>query len=73
MTAQATNGTVDELMKEVGGRKIQYGQIVAGEARGVLGVAEPEYVTKIYPDINSARGEIHEKIDGMLGRKTMTR
>ena len=47
MTAEASNGTVEEVMKSVGERQITYGHIVAGEARGVLGVAEPEYVEKL--------------------------
>ena len=49
MTAQASHGNVEDVMKEVGDRRIQYGHIVEGDARGVLGVAEPEYVARLHP------------------------
>ncbi|KAK4579990.1 hypothetical protein LTR86_000192 [Recurvomyces mirabilis] len=56
MSAPAVNGTIDELMREVGPRKVQFGQIVAGDAKGVLGVAEPEYVAKVEPTAGSVGG-----------------
>jgi len=62
MTAAASNGDVDKLLKEVGHRQVKYGQIVAGDAKGVLGVAEPEYVARVHPTIGSARTEINEKV-----------
>jgi hypothetical protein len=72
MTAHAKQGTVDELMKEVGQQQIQYGQIVAGEARGVLGVAEPEYVERLDPNVRSVGTEIRQQLGGVFGpRKTM--
>lgn len=49
MTAQAKSAALDQVLKEVGDQKIQYGHIVSGEARGVVGVAEPEYVARIKP------------------------
>ncbi|KAK4540736.1 hypothetical protein LTR36_008951 [Oleoguttula mirabilis] len=49
MTAQAGNGAIDELLKEVGHREVKFGQIVAGDAKGVLGVAEPEFVGRVVP------------------------
>ena len=55
-----TNGTIQELMEEVGDRKVQYGQIVDGEAKGILGVAEPEHVERVHPKIGVAKGEIKE-------------
>ncbi|KXS95253.1 hypothetical protein AC578_9458 [Pseudocercospora eumusae] len=47
MTAQAANGGIEELLKQVGHREVQYGHIVAGDAKGVLGVAEPEFVERL--------------------------
>lgn len=47
MTAEAANGDIEELLKEVGQRKVRYGHIVAGDAAGVVGVAEPEFVVKL--------------------------
>ena len=49
MTAQASSAAADELMRDVGHRQIKYGQIVSGDARGVIGIAEPEYVARIHP------------------------
>ena len=70
MTADASKATVDEVMKEVGGRQIRYGHIVAGDARGVMGVAEPENVATD-PNVRSARNEINEKLGGILPKRTM--
>ena len=47
MTAQAANGGIEEVLKQVGQREVQYGHIVAGDARGVVGVAEPEFVERL--------------------------
>ena len=47
--------TIDDLMKEVGPRKVQFGQIVGGDAKGVLGVAEPEYVASLGPTAGGSR------------------
>ncbi|KAK6439679.1 hypothetical protein LTR95_004121 [Oleoguttula sp. CCFEE 5521] len=44
MTASAANADIDQVLQQVGHHRVQYGQIVAGDARGVFGVAEPEYV-----------------------------
>lgn len=66
MTAQATNGTIDELIEEVGHRQVKFGHIIAGDARGVLGVAEPEYVARVHPTIGSAKVEINEMIHATL-------
>lgn len=68
MTNTASNGTVDELMKEVGHKQVKFGHIVAGDAKGVLGVAEPKYVARVHPTIGSAKGEISDKVDHVFGR-----
>ena len=74
MTAQASSAAADELMRDVGHRQIKYGQIVSGDARGVIGIAEPEYVARIHPEIRSARNEFGEKVDEVFHiRKTTTR
>nr|OQO23975.1 hypothetical protein B0A51_08192 [Rachicladosporium sp. CCFEE 5018] len=44
MTASAANADIDQVLQQVGHQRVQYGHIVAGDARGVFGVAEPEYV-----------------------------
>jgi hypothetical protein len=41
--AVATGGEVDRLLKEVGAKKVRY-----GEVEGRLGVAEPGTVKKLY-------------------------
>lgn len=47
MTAQATSGRIDGLVKEIGQTEVQFGHIVAGDAKGVLGIAEPQYVARL--------------------------
>lgn len=59
MTAQAGNKPIDQVMDTVGHQKVQYGHIVSGDARGVLGVAEPEYVAGMP---RSAKQDFREKI-----------
>ena len=44
VVGQATTATTEELMQEVGDRKIRYGNIIAGEGRGRFGVDEPKNV-----------------------------
>lgn len=61
MTAQAENGDIQQVIKTVGHREVQYGQIVSGDARGVFGVAEPEYVATMAAS-GSAQKELREKI-----------
>ena len=59
--SQASNGTVEDLLKEVGPRPVKFGQIVKGDASGRLGIAEPEYVSVVPSPVASARGESSEK------------
>jgi len=67
MTATANNGTVAELLQEVGSKKVKFGQIVGGDGAGKLGIAEPEYVTRVHPTIGSARDEINERMGHLFG------
>lgn len=46
---EASNAPVDELLEVVGQRQVKYGKIVAGDAAGRLGVAEPEVVERVHP------------------------
>lgn len=66
MTAQASTGNIEEVIQEVGKQKVQYGHIVAGDARGVLGVAEPEYVAALSAP---AGGELKGKMSHVFGRE----
>lgn len=50
------NQPIDRLIKEVGGRKVKFGAIVAGDGRGKIGVAEPEAVCRISPSASEMRG-----------------
>lgn len=47
MTARATNGDIEDVIKELGKQPVQYGEIVAGDAKGIVGIAEPEYVASM--------------------------
>lgn len=59
MTAQAENGTIDQVMERVGQKKVQYGHIVSGDARGVFGVAEPEYVAGL---TSTAKQDVRDRV-----------
>ncbi|EMC99606.1 hypothetical protein BAUCODRAFT_29977 [Baudoinia panamericana UAMH 10762] len=71
MTAAAHNGTVDDLIKQVGHQRVRFGQIITGDGQGLLAVAPPEVVARVHPSIKSARAEINEKMQQTFG-KTMT-
>ncbi|KAF7187829.1 hypothetical protein HII31_10729 [Pseudocercospora fuligena] len=59
MTAQAPNATIDQVIERVGHQKVQYGHIVSGDARGVFGIAEPEYVAGL--TTRSSTQELRDK------------
>ena len=46
VVGHASTAQTDELLQEVGGRQIRYGNIVAGEGRGKFGVDEPQNVAQ---------------------------
>ncbi|USW58217.1 hypothetical protein Slin15195_G115360 [Septoria linicola] len=47
MTARAENGDIEQVMQRCGQQQVVYGHIVSGDARGVFGIAEPEYVAPV--------------------------
>ncbi|KAF2842192.1 hypothetical protein M501DRAFT_1013551 [Patellaria atrata CBS 101060] len=44
--ANTKNGAFEDLLGEVGDRRVQYGQLLHGEKPGVLGIAEPHRVAR---------------------------
>ena len=55
MTARANNSTIDGVMESVGQQQVKFGKIVEGDARGVTGIAEPEYVAPLAANSKATR------------------
>ncbi|KAK5010308.1 hypothetical protein LTR28_010668 [Elasticomyces elasticus] len=64
----ASNGVVEDLLKEVGGRRVKYGEIITGDANGRLAIADPQAVKRVHPKIGSPHAKISEKIGSMFGK-----
>lgn len=59
---QAANAVVNKLIKEVGDRRVKYGEMTTSGDVGRLAIAEPDAVRRVHPSIMSAREEINASI-----------